>query len=36
VSWITNVTLTNTTGTMNYTDSVTGLSKRFYRAQQSP
>jgi hypothetical protein len=36
VSWITNATLTNSTGTTNYTDSTTGLSKRFYRAQQSP
>jgi hypothetical protein len=36
VSWITNATLTNTTGTMNYTDSTTGLSKRFYRVRQSP
>ena len=36
VSWATNATLTNTTGTTNYTDTTTGLSRRFYRAQQSP
>ena len=36
VSWITNATLINTTGITNYTDSTTGLSKRFYRAQQLP
>ena len=35
MSWITNATLTNSTGTTNYTDS-TSLTKRFYRAQQSP
>ena len=32
VSWTTNATLTNSTGTTNYTDPATGLSKRFYRA----
>jgi hypothetical protein len=36
VNWTTNATLTNSTGTTNFTDSATGLSKRFYRAQQSP
>ena len=29
-------TLTNTTGTTNFTDSTTGPAKRFYRAHQSP
>ncbi|MGD0260917.1 MAG: C10 family peptidase [Verrucomicrobiota bacterium] len=36
LSWTTNATLTNNTGTTNFTDSTTGLSKRFYRARQSP
>jgi hypothetical protein len=36
VSWTTNATLTNTTGTTNFTDFTTGLSKRFYRARQMP
>ena len=36
VSWTTNATLTNTTGTTNFTDSTTGLSKRFYRARLLP
>jgi hypothetical protein len=36
VSWTTNATLTNSTGTTNFTDSTTGLSKRFYRAHQLP
>jgi hypothetical protein len=36
VNWTTNTTLTNTTGTTNYTDSTTGLSRRFYRARQVP
>ena len=36
VNWTTNATLTNSTGTTNYTDSTTGLSKRFYRARQAP
>jgi hypothetical protein len=36
VSWTTNITLTNTTGTTNFTNSTTGISKRFYRAQQMP
>ena len=29
-------TLTNTTGTTNFTDSAAGFSKRFYRAHQLP
>jgi len=36
MNWTTNTTLTNTTGTTTYTDSATGLSKRFYRARQAP
>jgi hypothetical protein len=34
VNWTTNTTLINSTGTTNYTDSTTGLSKRFYRVRQ--
>ena len=33
LSWTTNATFTNTTGTTNFTDPTTGLSKRFYRAR---
>jgi hypothetical protein len=36
LNWTTNTTLTNTTGTTSFTDSTTGLSRRFYRAQQMP
>ena len=36
VNWTTNTTLTITNGTITYTDSTTGLSKRFYRARQVP
>jgi hypothetical protein len=34
-NWITLATLTNSTGTTNYTDPATNLSRRFYRALQS-
>lgn len=36
VIWTTIATLTNTTGTTNFTDSTTGLRKRCYRAHQLP
>jgi hypothetical protein len=35
-NWITLATLTNTTGSTNFTDSAAGISKRFYRAHQLP
>ena len=35
-NWDTAATLTNTTGTTNYTDSTPGLPRRFYRALQLP
>jgi hypothetical protein len=34
--WDTVATLTNSTGTTNFTDSATGLNRRFYRAHQLP
>ena len=34
LNWITLTTLTNSTGTTNFTDSATGINKRFYRAHQ--
>jgi hypothetical protein len=36
LNWTSIATLTNTTGTTNFTDATTGLSKRFYRAHQLP
>jgi hypothetical protein len=35
-NWFTLATLTNSTGSTNFTDSTAGLSKRFYKAHQSP
>jgi hypothetical protein len=35
-NWITLTTLTNNTGTTNFTDSATGIGKRFYRAHKLP
>jgi hypothetical protein len=35
-NWTTLVTLINTTGTTNFTDSAPGLGKRFYKVQQLP
>jgi len=36
VNWATIATLTNTTGTTNFTDSHPGLNRRFYRVHQLP
>jgi hypothetical protein len=36
VNWISLATLTNTTGTTNFTDSLSTFSRRFYRAHQVP
>jgi hypothetical protein len=35
-NWANIATLTNVTGTMSFVDTVTNLSRRFYRARQSP
>jgi hypothetical protein len=35
-NWITLATLTNSTGTTNFTDSAAGIGKRFYRAHSLP
>ncbi|HVM47112.1 MAG TPA: immunoglobulin domain-containing protein, partial [Candidatus Acidoferrum sp.] len=35
-NWDTVMTLTNTTGSTNFTDTATGFQRRFYRAQQFP
>ena len=35
-NWASIATLTNTTGTTNFTDSTPGLTRRFYRAHQLP
>ncbi|HOX57163.1 MAG TPA: C10 family peptidase [Candidatus Paceibacterota bacterium] len=36
LSWVTVASFTNTTGTLQFTDSATGIPRRFYRAHQLP